>query len=197
MMNISNTKHELLLRQLESYEPITHEGLELVQACFQTTEAKKGDLLVRQGSLVNKLYFINSGYARSYFLNDEGEEFTTSLAQTGQMMSSFEGFQKGVKSSENIQALTDCNLLVVTKSDYDRIYREVVPWSKFCSGFYERAILQAGERLLDMQRLTASQRYEKLLVNRPEVAMNVPVKHLASYLGIQPQSLSRIRAQKK
>ncbi|HCX23493.1 MAG: hypothetical protein CMB80_13355 [Flammeovirgaceae bacterium] len=191
------TPYQLLLQQLEVFSSISNDDLELIKSCFQVTHVKKGEILIHQGNLVHHLYFINAGYVRTFFLNENGEEFTTSLGEQGQMMSSYEGFQRGVKSSESVQALTDAELLVVTKTDYDRIYRKVSMWSKFCSGFTEDAVLRSGERLLDMQRLSAAERYEKLLQNRPNIAMNVPVKYLASYLGIQPQSLSRIRAQKK
>lgn len=197
MVTISSTKHSLLVQNVSPFAKLTIEEVELIISSFKVIEAKKGDVIIRQGSIVNRLYFINSGYMRSFYLNEEGQEFTTSLAGIGQMMSAFEGFQKGLKASESIQAISDCELLVVAKSDYDWLFRAIKAWPKFCSGVYESAILSSGERLLDMQRLNASQRYEKLVSSRPELAMNVPVKYLASYLGIQPQSLSRIRAQRK
>ncbi len=197
MITTPNPVYRQLLSQLQLFDKISDEDLDTIMQGFSLMSIKKGELLVKQGSLVNRLYFINSGFLRAYYINEEGEQFTTSIGESGQMMTSFEGFQKGVKATEFIEALSDCELLVVNKSDYDRIYRSLKSWPKYCTSIYENAILRAGERLLDMQRLNATQRYEKLLRNRPNVAMHVPVKYLASYLGLQPQSLSRIRAQIK
>ncbi|WP_258099420.1 Crp/Fnr family transcriptional regulator [Marinoscillum pacificum] len=197
MIPVTASPYQLLLDQLEAFNSVAKDDLDLIRSCFQVVQAKKGEILIHQGNLVHHLYFINSGYVRTFFLNENGEEFTTSLGEKGQMISSYEGFQRGVKSTESVQAMTDSTLLMVNKTDYDRVYREVNSWPRFCSGFTEEAILRSGERLLDLQRLSASERYEKLLKNRPNIAMNVPVKFLASYLGIQPQSLSRIRAQRK
>lgn len=192
-----NTQHRLLVEKVSSFAVLSEMELDLIVSSFQIVNAKKGQTLIRQGSIVNRLYFINSGFVRSYYLSEDGQEFTTSLAESGQMMSAFEGFQKGIKASESIQAVTGCELLVVTKAAYDLIFRAVGAWPKYCSGVYEMAILTSGERLLDMQRLNASERYDKLVSMRPEIAMNTPVKYLASYLGVQPQSLSRIRAMRK
>lgn len=197
MITTPSPTYRRLLERLQLFDKISDEDLDSITSAFQTLHIKKGELLIRQGSLVNRLYFINSGYLRTYYINEDGGQFTTSIGEPGQMMSSFEGFLKGIKASEFMEVVSDAELLVVSKSDYDRIYRNIKAWPKYCTGIYEEAILRSGERLLDMQRLSATQRYEKLLHNRPEVAMNVPVKYLASYLGIQPQSLSRIRAQLK
>ncbi|MBX2842423.1 MAG: Crp/Fnr family transcriptional regulator, partial [Flammeovirgaceae bacterium] len=69
----------------------------------------------------------------------------------------------------------------------------VEAWPRFCQSVYEDYILQISKRLNILQNLTATEKYENLLASSPHIALHTPVKYLASYLGIQPQSLSRIR----
>ncbi len=190
--------YQLLIRELATFKSLSEEEEELIKCSFNRVEVSKNELLIRQGELVNHLYFVNSGYLRAFHIGmNTGEEYTISLIPPGKMVSSYEGFQKGVKAPESIQALSACELIQISKRDYDALYERIKSWPEFCNSFYEEIILSSGERLLDMQRLSARDRYEKLVRKNPDLAMNIPVKYLASYIGVQPQSLSRIRAQRK
>lgn len=171
---------------------LTDKELEILTAYFEIITRKKNEFLVNEGSKSLYLYFIIDGYVRC-FHNDEGNEITTQISTTKDFVTSFESFLNNDFSKENIQCTSDCTLLRISKDEYENLYREVSNWSIFCKSVYEDHIRKISERAYSLQNLSASKRYLRLLSTQPNIALNSAVKHLASYLGIKPQSLSRIR----
>ncbi|WP_286827769.1 Crp/Fnr family transcriptional regulator [Maribacter sp. UBA4516] len=159
---------------------------------FQITTKKKNEYLVNEGSSSSYLYFIIDGYVRCFFNND-GNEITTQISTNKDFITSFESFLNNNSSKENIQCISDCLLLRISKTNYENLYSEISDWSVFCKSVYEEHIMKISDRTNSLQNLSASERYLKLLNTQPNIALNTAIKHLASYLGIKPQSLSRIR----
>ena len=79
------------------------------------------------------------------------------------------------------------------KTDYDSLYQSIFNWEKFCKKVYEKTISASFQRTNDLLTLTAEKRYLNLMADQPEVIQNVPIRLVASYLGVKPESLSRIR----
>lgn len=171
---------------------ISDNEIEILTSNFQIITKQKNEYLVIEGSKSLYLYFIIDGFVR-YFHIDDGNEITTQISTTKDFVTSFESFLNNSFSKENIQCTSDCTLLRISKDEYQNLYREVSNWSLFCKNVYEDQIRKISERANSLQKLSASQRYLKLLNKQPKIALNTAVKHLASYLGIKPQSLSRIR----
>ncbi|GAA0894146.1 Crp/Fnr family transcriptional regulator [Fulvivirga kasyanovii] len=185
--------HKTLINIVESRVPVSPEEQELLTASFHPKSSKKNEFLLKSGQKPQQLYFIVSGYVRCFYVDDEGNEITTDILSARELVTSFESFLKDIPSSYSIQCISDCELLFISKQDYQALYQKVEGWPVFCQGVYESHILKMTSRINALQTLSASDRYEKLLNKQPEIALHTPVKHLASYLGIKPQSLSRIR----
>jgi len=164
-----------------------------LQSSFQYQRSEKGEHLIVQGTVVQNLYFVVNGYCRAYHYTPEGEEITTNIAAPGEFVTAFEGFINSCESKEFVQCITHCELLMISKDRHDSLYDQITNWSVYCRGVYEFHILKLAERLAMMQNLSAAARYEKLLNTQPGLAQNAAIKYLASYLGIRPQSLSRLR----
>jgi CRP-like cAMP-binding protein len=190
MMN--NDINTILLDSIKEVTIISDKEVEILTSVFQSITKKKKEYLVKEGSLSPNLYFIIKGYVRCFYIED-GNEITTQIYSTKDFATSFESFLNNEYSKEYIQCTSDCTLLSISKSDYDKLYQEVSNWSTFCKSVYEKHIVKISERANSLQNLSASDRYLRLLNTQPNIALNTAVKHLASYLGIKPQSLSRIR----
>ncbi len=182
----------ILIDTIKKKVNISEEEEERLTSNFQEITPMKNEYLVTEGTQSHYLYFILEGFVRSYHIED-GNEITTQISTSRDFVTSFESFLSNDLSKENIQCMSDCTLLKISKEAYLRLYTDVSSWSIFCKYVYEDQIRRISERAHSLQNLSASERYLKLLNTQPEIALNTAVKDLASYLGIKPQSLSRIR----
>lgn len=185
--------HHILIKKITNKISISHNETDLLTASFHPINCKKNEYLLKAGQKPQKLYFIVSGYVRCFYIDQEGNEITTDILSSNELVTSFESFLKDTPSTYSIQCISDCELLFISKQDYQALYQKVEGWPVFCQAVYESHIMKMTSRINALQTLSASDRYEKLLNKQPEIALHTPVKHLASYLGIKPQSLSRIR----
>lgn len=173
-------------------KPDDQNDILLLENVFKKAYFGKGALIEKENSIAQNLYFISDGYIRTYY-HDEGNEITTQVLGKNNFITSFESFVMHSISNENIQCITDCDVLYITKSDYTMLNNKSTFWGSFCKQLYEKTISFHRQRINDLLTLTAEKRYLKLLEKQPEVIQNVPIQYVASYIGIKPESLSRIR----
>ena len=188
-------QHQTILSWISKSIRLSEPDQSKIQEAFEPLAAEKSDHLIQAGEVAEHLYFVNQGFLRCYTLDAEGNELTTHLVGPGYLVTTFDSYMHATPSPESLQCLSHCQLLRISHAQYRRLFEEIPGWSTFCNGVYERYIQQSNGRLLSMQQLSATERYEQFLQQHPQVALHTPIKHLASYLGIQPQSLSRIRSQ--
>jgi CRP-like cAMP-binding protein len=185
--------HQALLLKVRKVVDIKPaEESHLVEA-FRPLKKKKNELLIKKGDRVENLFFVAIGFVRLFDVDESGNENTKQLASRLDLISSFESFLNGEPATENLQCISACTLLTISKEDYKNLYQHVREWPAFCRSVYEDSILKMSRWIQDLQSKTAEERYEQLIETQADMALHVPVKYLASYLGIRPQSLSRIR----
>ena len=187
----------MLIDAVKEKVDISDAEVEILTSSFQLIRKKKNAYLVKEGDASLHLYFILEGYVRCYYIDDAGNEITTHICGSNEFVTSFESFSYKVPSKANVQCTSDCVLLSITKEEHDGLYKSILNWTPFCQSVYEKQIVKISERAHTLQILSASERYLRLLHKQPQIAQNTSVKHLASYLGIKPQSLSRIRKEIK
>lgn len=183
---------EPLLNYVSNLFDISDNDIRLLTQFFKYEKFSKGSSLEKENTVAKKLYFIKNGFIRTCCTED-GTEITTQIVGKNDFITSFNSFVSGAVSKGNIKCISDCDVLYITKSDYDRLTRESAIWSAFCKQVYEQAIAFNLQRTTDLLTLSAEKRYLKLLAEKPEVIQNVPIQYIASYIGIKPESLSRIR----
>ena len=137
--------------------------------------------------------FIVSGFMRKFYINDKGEEVTVDLNNGPRFFTSYFPFVNQSISNEYLQCITDCEVLRITKADADSSSKTSITQKDYTIRLFEQILEEDKERMNDLATLTAEQRYVKLMKNSPAIIKNVPLKYIASYLGIKPESLSRIR----
>ena len=154
---------------------------------------KKGDFLLKEGDTCKRSFFIVKGIARKFYLND-GKEITTELLFEDDLAISFHSYLLQKPGREYIQAVSD---LEVTTTDYiefqnlKKQYTELVELDLMLTEFYA---LWIEERLFQFRTLSATERYLSLLSEQTHLIKYIPLTYIASYLGINPETLSRIRA---
>lgn len=137
--------------------------------------------------------FIVSGFMRKFYINDKGEEVTVDLNNGPRFFTSYFPFVNQTISNEYLQCITDCELLRITKTDADSTSKTSITQKDYTIRLFQQILEEDQQRINDLATLTAEQRYVKLMKHSPAIIKNVPLKYIASYLGIKPESLSRIR----
>jgi CRP/FNR family transcriptional regulator, anaerobic regulatory protein len=187
--------HADLIDQISRHAQLSAADVALCEGYFQPCDGPKGKVLEAEGIVPTHLYFVASGVARLYYSDAEGDEVSTHLAQPGGFIASFLSFIHASPARENVACVSDCQLLRIARPDLQSLIAASEPFKQFSLLIFEQAMAVTAQRANDLATLNAEQRYKKLLVEQPLLLQQVPVQIIASYLGIQPESLSRIRRQ--
>jgi len=176
---------------IEKYTPLTDaEWLEIF-AVFEPIELNKNQMLLQQGKICRHLYFIESGMLRFYILKD-GNDITKFFTIAPYCFTSQVSFTAQKPAADNIQAIEKSMVWQTSLQNANALL--VMPaWNTFIRKLIQEVQSFTESILEEIQTETAEKRYEKLLQNSPDWVSRIPLKYLASYLGIAPQSLSRIR----
>lgn len=176
---------------IEKYTPISDEDWAQVARCFESRIINKGELLLCEGQVCRHLYFLESGLLR-YFITRDGTAFTKFFTIAPYCFTSQVSFTSGKPATETIEALETSVIWQSTLQQTNALFA-LNSWSTFVRKLIQEVQFFTEELLQDMQAETAEHRYEQLLLANSELLQRVPLMHLASFLGIAPQSLSRIR----
>lgn len=152
----------------------------------------QGDTLICEGQIENRLHFLLQGATRSFFLK-EGKEFTVEFQFAGDFVTAYYSFITRKPSPITIEALTDTETVYVDYNALQNFYRRFPLGERTGRLMAEYQYVKRLEREMDLLSLTAEERYKELMAKHPNLVRDLSVKHLSSYLGIQPESLSRIR----
>ncbi len=183
-----------MLDYFQSLRILDKNELELIEGLTSSRTLKKGEFLIQEGEVCKEVVFIRSGILRSFFTKPNGEEVTYCLTFGNNLMTALSSLIEEKPTHENIQALADLELEVIKKSDLKKLVENNFGWMKVFKILVEQQYLDLENRMLDLQRLGAKERYEKLINEREELVRYIPLKHLASFLNITPRHLSRLRA---
>jgi CRP-like cAMP-binding protein len=148
--------------------------------------------LIKEGETAQKLFFIKKGSLRVWF-NNNGIEITAQFFFEGQAATSLDSFLNKEPSLFTIEAMEPCEITILNKSDYDTLMANDPAFKDWFYGTAIQKLLLHSKRLLSFIKNKPMERYRDLISQQPEIFQRVPQRYIASYLGITPVSLSRIR----
>lgn len=181
---------------IQSTIAISLDELGFMLTLFKPLDLKKDDYFLELGKRCHQVAFIKSGMLRIYYPNDKGEETTCYFSLPNEFVTSFSSFSTGNASAENIQAIMPTELLVIEKSDLEMLYAKIPVTQEFGRKSAENVTMLMEKRIALFLNNSAEERYEYMLKHQPILLQTVPLQYLASYLGITPQHLSRLRKKK-
>lgn len=187
--------HEHLLKIIRQHVTIQDKDAELCTEYFEPVIVPKNTIIEEEGKIPQYLYFIVSGYMRLFHYNDNGDEITSHINCPPGFITSYFNFINQTKAAENAECITECELLRITKNNLDFITSESEAFKDFSIWVFQQSITYNENRSKELATLTAEQRYQKLIDNYPHIIHNVPLQYIASFLGMNSKSLSRIRRQ--
>ncbi len=185
-----------LQRIIQNTISISNSELEFMLSLFKPITLQKDDFFLHIGKVCHQVAFVKSGMLRIYYPNDKGEETTCYFSLPNEFVTSFSSFSTGKRSVENIQAIMPTELFIIEKSDLELLYSKIPIAQEFGRKSAENVTMLMEKRLALFQNNSAEQRYDFLLKNQPILLQTVPLQYMASYLGISPQHLSRLRKKK-
>lgn len=185
--------YERLIAEINKTNVDSDINTKLIVDNFYDLKLAKGTNLQKAERIPEYLYFISSGFARVYAIDSEGNEITSQIKGPSQFITSFLCFIKQRSSFDNLECITECRMLRINHKNLKALIENNQLLRDFSLILFESAIAFSNERANDLATLNATERYLKLLNTQPELIQNIPLQHIASYLGIKPESLSRIR----
>lgn len=152
----------------------------------------KNTILMRANRVEDSVYFVKRGIVRAYSDHENGE-ITFWFGEEGETVLSMRSYVEDQKSYESIELLEDCELYKIGVQQLRQLYREDIQVANWGRKLAEKELLKIESRMISRELLSATQRYADLIAHRPSLLLRVPLKYLASYLGVTQVSLSRIR----
>jgi len=181
-----------IVQLLEGALPLNEEEAKAVTECIPIKTFEKGHVLLREGQVSNESYFNIEGLVRKYYLVD-GEEKTTEFYIEKDAISSLQSYNLKIPSNHYLECIEDCRLAILSREKEQELFERVPSFESICRVSVEEELGAYQDKLAQFMISIPEKRYLDLMENRPELLQRVPQYHLASYLGVKPESLSRIR----
>jgi CRP-like cAMP-binding protein len=181
-----------LEKYIQTYFGVTHDELIQISSFFKPIAIKKGDYFLKTGRNSDRLGFLQSGIIREFLFIDD-KEVTKWISTKGYFVVDLSSFIFHSPARWNIQAITDCELFVIDKSDYQRIIQFIPRWAELEKLFIAKCFSVLEDRIISHLSMTAEERYKQLFNFNKELFNQVPLQYLASMLGMTPETFSRIR----
>jgi CRP-like cAMP-binding protein len=176
--------------------PLSKESFEKIEDSFEKIDLPKGHKLIEQGQVCKYLYFIEKGLGRSYFINEKGKNITAWFFAENDVMTVVESFFQQKPSLYEIELLEDTSLYRISFKELQKLFDKYHLAERFGRLLLIKLLIDVAHKLNALQFQTAKERYQFLIDKYPNIAYRAPLGHIASYLGITQETLSRIRAQK-
>jgi len=182
-----------LIDFIQSGHPLSQMDKDLIFQYFEPVLFPKNRIIEEEGKVPEYLYYIVSGYLRLFHYSENGDEVTTHINCPPGFFTSYFNFINTAKSNENVECITECELLRITKTDLDSLTSKSEAMKDFSIEIFQKSIVYNENRSTELATLSGEKRYRKLIENYPGILHNVPITYIASFLGMKPESLSRIR----
>lgn len=182
-----------LKQLLESISPISDAAWLDISGCFTEQSLAENSHLIQVGEHARDIAFVTEGVLREYFITEEGKEFNKAFVGAGTLTGSLYDLLSGLPSTASIQALTPVRMYRAPFQSFRALFDIHPCCERFGRLFAERLFIKKAKREYELMCLDATARYRLLLQQFPELENLVAQYHIASYLGITPVALSRIR----
>ena len=186
-------QQDLLKQFLANFRLFSEEEIAAFVQKGKLVQIPKNDFFIREGVVSQTVGFITKGILRSYYHNNDVEEVTYCFRFPNELVTAYSSYLTGKGSPENIQAISDVELLLFSKADIEAQIQSNHNWTKFAKYNADQLYLEMEERILLLQKEKAEVRYQHLITEYPEYLQQIPLQYLSSYLGITPRHFSRIR----
>jgi len=186
------TMHENLITAIQYLIPLADNEKEFIRRLFKEKHFAKGDHFLKEGQICQHAGYIEKGLVR-YYINKEGEDLIYGFGKEGNFVCNYESFLDHSPSTKIIQAIEDTTMLTINYQELQQFYKEIKGGEKFGRLVAEQIFVESVKQISSLYTDPPEQRYRNFLALYPDLQQRIPQYHISSYVGVKPQSLSRIR----
>lgn len=181
------------LENIFNTKDFSKEELDAILPKFKQVAFQKNDYLLKEGSIENHYWFVESGFVRAYVIDTEGNDITTNFYAFGDIVIDWTSFFLRAPTRENMQATTDCVCWQLDFEAFQHLFHSIPSFREQGRTRLVNSYFSLKKQSVSMIADQAKERYMNLMKEKPHIIQNVSLKHIATYLGITDTSLSRIR----
>jgi CRP-like cAMP-binding protein len=185
-----------LINKIKNTQDLSIEAEKHLFSISKKETFSKGEVLIREGQIVNKIYFVTDGCLRSYCTDKNGKEHTLQFAIKNWWISDYIAIHNNEPATLTVECLKESSLIEFNLKEINGLYSLFPEFEPFQRHILERHVVSLHVRILNQLKLTALERYDLFLEQYPKIEQFTRNYHIASYLGITQESLSRIRVEK-
>lgn len=184
---------ESVLTKIFKQPEFSQDELDIILPKFKAVEFQKNDFLLSEGKTANHYWFVEKGFLRSFAVDPQGNDITTHFFGIGDIVIDWPSFFLRQPTRENIQALTDCTCWQIDFESFQQLFHSNIAFRESGRTRLVGSYFELKKNSVSMIVDSATERYKRLLREKPQIVHNVPLRQIATYLGITDTSLSRIR----
>lgn len=182
-----------LVAVVQRFVDMSEQDIQLLVSMLQSRKIKKQELLLREGEVCKYVYFLVDGFFRMYYIDQDGNEINYRFTDKNNFLTDFQSFLRQKPSHFYWQAMQDAELLLLPYKQVQEAYATSAAWNTFGRLITEHVYLQMNERVEMLLFMSPEERYLHLMNNRPELLDQISQFQLSSFIGVKPESLSRLR----
>jgi len=184
---------DALISYLQLFRSVPEQDRQLITSAFKKLDLKEGDTLFYSGKICREMFFVCDGVLRILVNTEDGRQVTHYFLKENQFCTILNSFNNQVPADEGIQAACDALVLSIGRDTLLRLYQQIPYLKELIDSITQQALLDKIRIRNAYLGQDATTQYKLFLIQQPDIATRVPISDIASYLGITPQSLSRIR----
>jgi CRP-like cAMP-binding protein len=185
--------YELFFRNFTSKVPLTAEEEELIKTYLTPKKLRRKQYLLQEGDVCKHIAFVEKGALREYTIDDNGVERIFQFAIEGWTISDLYSFLTGEEATYNIDAVEDCELVLISRAAHDELLAKLPKFETFIRLQLTGAYIAMQKRITSIISLSLDERYQNFSKDYPEIIQRFPQHMIASFMGLTPETLSRVR----
>jgi CRP-like cAMP-binding protein len=186
--------YQVLKESFQEHVSLTDEEWEMCKNNFRPKRMLKRQFLLQEGDVCRELAFVEKGALYSYTVDSKGNQHVIRFAFEGWWMANLQSFFTGKPTTLNIEVLEDSELLMLDRKNHEKLLDEIPAYERYHRIIVQNAYVALQQRAENALGLTAEEKYSRLIEQNPEFMNRVPLNLVASYLGMSPETLSRVRS---
>jgi len=183
----------VLFEHIEDKVQLTDKDKGLVMSFFKCKKLRKRQYLLQEDDMCKYISFVAQGLMRSYTVDEKGNEHINLFAWEGWWISDFASFIFCNEAKLNIDTIEDTTLLLLSRENYEKMLKDVPIMERYFRILYQNSLATKDNRLISANTHTAEEKYAMFLETYPSISQRLPQNLIASYLGLSPETISRIK----
>ncbi|WP_312792186.1 Crp/Fnr family transcriptional regulator [Sphingobacterium sp.] len=184
---------KILFEHIEEKVHLNEKDKGLVMNFFKSKKLRKRQYLLQEGDMCKYISFVAQGLMKSYTVDEKGNEHINLFAWEGWWISDFASFIFGNEAKLNIDTIEDTTLLLLSRENYEKMLKDVPVMDRYFRILYQNSLAIKDSRLISANTHTAEEKYAMFLDTYPSISQRLPQNLIASYLGLSPETISRIK----